>query len=108
MVNIRGLIYGAADNLSNQGETAYYVAETKTVNGYQLLKEPFEITINSTSHNYNKDINVTTVNTEEVNYPHTGSNFSWLLAVASGIGIICVGIAAMFIKSKKKKCAKGE
>lgn len=103
MVTVLGLKYGENGMESADGETTYYVAETKSPSGYSLLKEPFEIVVNATSHNYAEGVNVNVVDTSTPIFPNTGAYTAIFL---SALGIAVIGIGAFFIiKKKGKKCA---
>ncbi len=103
MTTILGLKYGENGMESADGETTYYVAETKSPSGYSLLKEPFEIVVNATSHNYTEGVNVNVVDTSTPIFPNTGAYTAIFL---SALGIAVIGIGAFFIiKKKGKKCA---
>lgn len=103
MVTVLGLKYGENGMESADGETTYYVAETKSPTGYSLLKEPFEIVVNATSHNYAEGVNVNVVDTSTPIFPNTGAYTAIML---SALGIAVIGVGVFFIiKKKGKKCA---
>jgi fimbrial isopeptide formation D2 family protein/LPXTG-motif cell wall-anchored protein len=98
LVSIMGLTYGTFGNKVNEGTTKYYIVETSTPTGYNLLKDPFEITVGQNTYSYtNTKFDV--VNTSKLNLPKTGVIAGTGVA---GVGIICLGIALAFAMKKKK------
>ena len=76
----------------------YYLIETEAPEGYNLLTEPVEVTINSTSH---MDDNAVTVkNSAEFRLPETGG-IGTAIFTFGGSGLI--GAAAMVLLGGKKK-----
>lgn len=102
LVSILGLAYGENGMDSSSGFTHYYISEIEAPDGYALLKEPFEITVTATSHNYVEGISADVINTLKTIFPVTGSVAGITLAV-SGSLIAGVGIILFFKKSKKKE-----
>lgn len=102
MTTILGLKYGENGMESADGETTYYVAETKAPDGKNLLAAPFEIKVNSTSHNYVDGVNVNDVNTDKADFPNAGSNAAAAFLFV-GAAVIALGAAVFFIR--KRKCA---
>lgn len=103
-VTVLGLLYGENGLTSANGSTTYYVAETKAPNGYNLLKEPFEITVTATSHNYKDGTNVDVVNTPEAEFPLTGSQAAMIFGIG-GAAVIGIG-AIVFLKKRKNDDSK--
>lgn len=99
MVTVLGLKYGENGMESADGETTYYVAETKSPSGYSLLKEPFEIVVNATSHNYTEGVNVNVINTSKAEFPLTGSQAATLFGVC---GAVIIGFGAIVFFKKRK------
>lgn len=87
-IKVYGLAYGT-----------YYLKETKTNNGYQLLSEPIEITVGAnTSLEANR---VTVKNVKQPDLPFTGGTGTIMFTVA---GLVLVGGSAfLFIRSRKNK-----
>lgn len=104
IVTILGLKYGANGLTSANGSTKYYVAETKAPQGYNLLKEPFEITVTATSHNYKDGINADVINTIKTVFPVTGSQAAMIFGVC---GVIVFGLGTfVFFRKKNRKCTE--
>lgn len=101
-VTVLGLLYGSNGLTSENGSTKYYVAETKAPQGYNLLKEPFEITVTATTHNYTDGTNVNVINTLKFDLPHAGAQ-TVLFIFGIGAAVAVVG-AFVFFRKKNKKC----
>lgn len=102
-VTILGLIYGTNGLTSANGSTKYYVAETKAPQGYNLLKEAFEITVTATSHNYTDGVSVNVINTIKSDLPHTGAQ---TILFIFGIGVAVAAVGAFVFFRKNRKCAE--
>ncbi|MGN1138647.1 MAG: SpaH/EbpB family LPXTG-anchored major pilin [Ruminococcus sp.] len=107
-VTINGLLYGE-NNQSAETATAtsYWVVETKTKDGYNLLAEPFEISVDNDSHQYaNTQLNV--VNSEKTTLPLTGGQNTIIITIC-GILSLFAGALILFVvyKSKKKQKNNG-
>lgn len=87
---------------SNLEQGNYYIVETKTKPGLNLLKDKYEFTISGESQTtLNPTIQVK--NTANFHIPHTGENGIMSLCIGGGI-ILIAGIAIVVIfKIKKKK-----
>ena len=87
---------------SNLDQGNYYIVETKTVAGFNLLKDKIDVTVSGES---NETLNVTVNVKETLNFklPNTGENGILSLCIGGGV-ILIAGIAIIvFIKMKKKK-----
>lgn len=105
-VTVLGLLYGSNGLTSENGSTTYYVSETKAPQGYNLLKEPFEITVTATTHNYTDGTNVNVINTPEAVFPLTGGQAAMLFGIG-GAAVIGIG-AIVFLKKRKNDDSKCE
>ena len=103
-VRFYGLKYGLEINSADEGESQYYIVETETPtyeeNGetkhYNLLSNPVEVTVNSTSGEEGEGT-VTVVNKKGFVLPLTGGTGAIALTV---VGISLIGLA---LKLNKKK-----
>lgn len=89
-------------SFTNLDQGNYYVVETKTNAGFNLLKDKIEVTVSGDS---NETLNVTVDVKETLNFklPYTGENGILSLCIGGGV-ILIAGIAIIvFIKMKKKK-----
>ena len=78
----------------------YWVVETKSPSGYELLKTPQKVTVTLTTHS-NTDPEVTVVNEPETKLPFTGGTGTMLLVIIA-IGAITIGTAAIAIDKKRR------
>lgn len=105
-----GLAYGDEDNMGQtveQGATDYWIVETEapTLDGvkYNRLKDPFKVTVNSTSHNETRDMYVVYNAKDNYELPFTGGTG---LLVFLGGGAALLAAAYLISKSGKNKTAK--
>lgn len=78
----------------------YWVVETKSPSGYELLKTPQKVTVTLTTHS-NTDPEVTVVNESKTKLPFTGGTGTMLLVIIA-IGAITIGTAAIAIDKKRR------
>jgi len=78
----------------------YWVVETKSPSGYELLKTPKKVTVSLTTHN-NTDPELTVVNEPKTKLPFTGGTGTMLLVIIA-IGAITIGTAAIAIDKKRR------
>ncbi|MBO0453787.1 SpaH/EbpB family LPXTG-anchored major pilin [Candidatus Enterococcus murrayae] len=78
----------------------YWVVETKSPAGYELLKTPQKVTVTLTTHS-NTDPEVTVVNETKTKLPFTGGTGTMLLIIIA-IGAITIGTAAIAIDKKRR------
>lgn len=78
----------------------YWVVETKSPSGYELLKEPKEITVTLDTAG-NTDPELTVVNKKKTDLPFTGGAGMTLMIVIA-LGAIVVGTATMAIEKKRR------
>ena len=95
LVGIRYLSYGGNPTSSSK---KYYLVETKTPSGYNLLKEPLAVTVNSTSYSNT----VTVKNTAIPNTPLTGGP-GFIISIALGIILITGVIVSLIIINRRKR-----
>lgn len=89
-------------SFTNLDQGDYYIVETKTNAGFNLLKDKIEVTVSGDS---NETLNVSIDVNETLNFsiPITGENGILSLCIGGGV-ILIAGIAIIvFIKMKKKK-----
>lgn len=105
-----GLAYGDDGNIGQtveQGATDYWIVETEapTLNGvkYNRLKDPFQVTVNSTSHNVTDNMYVVYNAKDNYELPFTGGTG---LLVFLGGGAALLAAAYLISKSGKNKTAK--
>ncbi|MGN0550283.1 MAG: SpaH/EbpB family LPXTG-anchored major pilin [Acutalibacteraceae bacterium] len=105
-----GLAYGENGKKSNEGQTSYWVVETKapinssTGKPYNLNKEPIQINVSSSTHSYT-DSNVKVVNTIGFTLPFAGGAGTTIF-FAAGIILAAAAITAYIKTNKKKKVTK--
>jgi fimbrial isopeptide formation D2 family protein/LPXTG-motif cell wall-anchored protein len=103
IVSFNGLAYGSFGNKVNEGSTTYWVVETSTNSGYNLLEKPFKIVVSQNSYSYT-NTKTDVVNTAKFELPKTGIMAGITI---SSIGIVCFAIALVFVvKSRKKSTSK--
>lgn len=78
----------------------YWVVETKSPDGYELLKTPQKVTVTLNSHE-NSTIEVTVVNEPKTKLPFTGGTGT-MLTIIIAIGAITIGTAAIAIDKKRR------
>lgn len=98
LVSFLGLSYGSFGNDETQGSKDYWVVETSTIGGYNLLKEPFKITVTQKSFEYSTT-KTDVVNTPKYELPKTGMVAG---ATLGGIGIALAGVGIILMARKKK------
>ena len=79
----------------------YWVVETKSPEGYELLKTPREVTVTLTSHTEDV-IELTVVNEPKTKLPFTGGTGTMLLVIIA-IGAITIGTASIAIDKKRRQ-----
>ncbi|MFQ7235254.1 MAG: SpaA isopeptide-forming pilin-related protein, partial [Enterococcus hulanensis] len=77
----------------------YWLVETKSPSGYELIKEPVEVTVTLTSHT---DLVVKVENKHETKLPFTGGTGTTLLIIIA-IGAITIGTASIAIDKKRRQ-----
>lgn len=78
----------------------YWVVETKSPDGYELLKTPQKVTVTLNSHE-DSTIEVTVVNEPKTKLPFTGGTGT-MLTIIIAIGAITIGTAAIAIDKKRR------
>ncbi|MGM0337012.1 SpaH/EbpB family LPXTG-anchored major pilin [Enterococcus sp. AZ007] len=78
----------------------YWVVETKSPDGYELLKTPQKVTVTLKSHE-DDTIEVTVVNEPKTKLPFTGGTGT-MLTIIIAIGAITIGTAAIAIDKKRR------
>ncbi|MBO0412404.1 isopeptide-forming domain-containing fimbrial protein [Enterococcus hulanensis] len=78
----------------------YWVVETTSPEGYELLKTPKEVIVTLDTHN-NSDPELTVVNEPKTKLPFTGGTGTMLLIIIA-IGAITIGTAAIAIDKKRR------
>ena len=79
----------------------YWVVETTSPEGYELLKTPKKVTVTLTTHN-NTDPELTVVNEPKTKLPFTGGTGTTLLIIIA-IGAITIGTASIAIDKKRRQ-----
>ena len=102
IASFTGLAYGTSATDSK----TYWVVETKAPEDYNLLKEPFEVTVNATSHTLtaNSEGITTVLNKKGFTLPATGGIGTVIFTVA-GLGMMGLAGAA-YIALKRKESQK--
>lgn len=100
----KGLAYDSSEDGKHDKDdvksgTKYYLVEVKAPTGYNLLKDPIAITINSTSYDEEKSV-VMVPNMKKFLLPVTGGTGIIIFLIA---GVALVGGAGLIIKSEKSK-----
>lgn len=99
LVSFLGLAYGTDGNTVTQGSTKYYIVETSTQEGYNLLKDPVEINVTHNSYDYN-NTHKNIVNVAKIPLPPTGV----MAGIGTlGIGLIFLAVGFGFSMAKKRK-----
>lgn len=99
LVSFLGLAYGTDGNTVTQGSTKYYIVETSTQEGYNLLKDPVEINVTHNSYDYN-NTHKNIVNVAKIPLPPTGV----MAGIGTlGIGLIFLAVGVGFSMAKKRK-----
>ncbi|MGM0167917.1 hypothetical protein IGI39_002929 [Enterococcus sp. AZ135] len=78
----------------------YWIVETKSPAGFELLKTEQKVTVTLTSHN-NSTPEITVVNEPKTNLPFTGGTGTMLIIIIA-IGAITIGTAAIAIDKKRR------
>lgn len=101
LVYIYGLEFGVMGEDSAAGYTTYYVVETSTLDGYELLGEPFEVVIDQYSHivDAENDPEYTIINYSSLVLPITGGAG---VALYIGGGLLLLAVAAVLIVTTRK------
>ena len=87
MVSVYGLAYGK-----------YYLVETKAPDGYNILPEALEVTIDSTSHIEGNEIKI--LNKTGSLLPETGGIGTTVYTIS---GIILMGVACLILYNRRKR-----
>ena len=81
---VTGLAYGSANQPAAEAKSTYKLVEVTAPEGYALLQEPIEFTVNASSY---QDTNTITVNNSKVTIPQTGGIGS---AIVIGLGLLAI------------------
>lgn len=81
-------------------EKKYWVVETKAPSGYELIKDPKEVTVTLGSAD-DTNIELTIVNKKKTDLPFTGGTGTMLIIIIA-IGAITIGTAAIAIDKKRR------
>ncbi|MEQ3444544.1 SpaH/EbpB family LPXTG-anchored major pilin [Enterococcus cecorum] len=81
---VTGLAYGSANQPAAEAKSTYKLVEVTAPEGYALLQEPIEFTVNASSY---QDENTITVNNSKVTIPQTGGIGS---AIVIGLGLLAI------------------
>lgn len=85
----------------SQIKKEYWVVETKSPSGYELLKEPVSVEVNlNTATNNKPELDI--VNKPKTDLPFTGGEGTMLL-VAIAIGAITIGTVTITIEKKRRQ-----
>ena len=95
-----GLALDVAENKEDI-KRSYWVVETKSPEGYELLKEAQEVVVDLSTHE-NAEIELTVVNKPKTDLPFTGGEGTTLL-VSIALGAITIGTAAITIDKKRRQ-----
>lgn len=76
----------------------YWLVETKSPSGYELLKDPVPVLVTLSSH---EDLIIEVENKHETKLPFTGGTGTMLLVIIA-IGAITIGTAAIAIDKKRR------
>ncbi len=79
----------------------YWVVETKSPSGFELLKTPQKVLVTLNTHD-NTDPEVTVVNEPKTDLPFTGGTGTMLLVIIA-IGAITIGTASFAIDKKRRQ-----
>lgn len=82
-------------------EKKYWVVETKAPNGYELIKDPVEVTVTlDTAEDTEVELDI--VNRKKTDLPFTGGTGMTLMIVIA-LGAITVGTATMVIEKRRRQ-----
>lgn len=107
-VNFNGLSYGLKGDTHEQGSTSYWIVETKAPQydsdndgikdkDYNILKKPFQVTVNATSH---EDDNKIVVANSKFTLPVTGGMGTVIFTLG---GLAIMGAAAfLYMRTTKR------
>ena len=109
LVKFEGLKYGNLGDLSSEGFSEYWIAETKAPvvieDGveveYNLLRKPHKVVVNATSHRVVDDSILIIENNKTFLLPFTGGIGTTLFTVG-GIALLAAG-GVLFIKGRRKE-----
>ncbi|MGT2802315.1 SpaH/EbpB family LPXTG-anchored major pilin [Streptococcus henryi] len=89
---VKGLAYGTAGQAANVGSTDYFLVETKAPEGYALLTQPIQFTVNATSYQADPtDLTAGLADPQEVN------NMKVTIPQTGGIGSVAIVAAGMLV-----------
>lgn len=99
IADFTGLSYGEKQAV-NEGETTYYIVETKTAAGYQLPSKYFEVTVNHDSSTA-VDPSDTIINVKQSKLPAAGGRGT-IIFTAVGLSVMAAA-GIIILMSRKKK-----
>lgn len=89
----------------DSGSMTYYLVETQTLSGYNLMSDPLAVTVNKNSHLYS-NTSCKIVNSRKTNLPLTGG-YGAVALYGIGIVLILSGATTLIVRTvKRKKSAK--
>ncbi len=80
----------------------YYLVETQSPNGYNLLSEAVTLTVDSTSHTYDRTVIVE--NYSGTILPSTGGMGTWLFTI-SGLALISIAVVLLLLRKRNGSAA---
>ena len=81
---VKGLAYGSAGDTAAEASSKYYLVEVTAPEGYALLQEPIEFTVDASSY---QDTHTFPVDNSKVTIPQTGGIGS---AIVIGLGLLAI------------------
>lgn len=89
----------------DSGSMTYYLVETQTLSGYNLMSDPITVKVNKNSHLYS-NTSCKIVNSRKTNLPLTGG-YGAIALYGIGIVLILAGVSTLIVRTvKRKKSAK--
>lgn len=103
LVTFHGLSYGSLNAQADEegSSTEYWIVETSTLDGYNLIAEPIEVTVDKYSWDYNNTQAIVT-NSSKLLLPYTGGT-GFLIFTVAGLMFVLIGGGLMLYFKKKKK-----